>query len=114
MKIINRKTFLTMPAGTIYAKFEPCIFGDICIKERSSTITDDWIYQDIIAAIDVHDSNEFGEVLCRAEKTGESIPMDFYCTSRDDCFDAEQLFAVWERQDVESLIERLVKTLHNK
>ena len=110
MKIINRKEFLEMPKGTVYSKFEPCIFGDICIKEES--LENDWFYQDIVDAIDVNDSGEFGEVLCRAEKTRESIPMDFYCISRDGLFDNDQLFSVWEKKDVVALIERLRHTIY--
>ena len=105
MKIVNRNTFLAMPPGTIYSKFEPCIFGDLCIKEES--LSNDWFYQDIVDAIDVNDSGEFGEILCRANDTGESIPMDFHCLSRDGLFDDNQLFAVFERDDVVALIKRL-------
>jgi len=109
MKIVNLKTFLAMPAGTVYSKFEPCIFGELCIKEES--LSNDWFYQDIADAIDVNDSGEFGEILCRASGTGESIPMNFECLGRDGCFEDGQMFAVFERDDVVALIKRLDETI---
>lgn len=109
MKIVNRKTFLEMPPGTVYAKFEPCIFGNLCIKDDS--LSNDWFYQNIVDAIDVNDSGEFGDVLFRANDTGESIPMDFHCLGRDGFFDNDQLFAVFERKDIEALIERLKEAI---
>jgi hypothetical protein len=38
--------------------------------------------------------------------------MDFACEGRDGCFESDdQMFAVWERADVEALIARLSATL---
>lgn len=32
MKIINLTEFLTMPAGTVFAKYQPCVLEPFCIK----------------------------------------------------------------------------------
>lgn len=32
MRIVDRKTFLAMPIGTVFSKYEPCVFGNLCIK----------------------------------------------------------------------------------
>jgi hypothetical protein len=40
--------------------------------------------------------------------------MDFDCQGRDGLFDAAQLFAVWEPQDVAVLIARLTLTVAPK
>ena len=32
MKIVDYKTFVRMPAGTIFASYKPCAFGDFEIK----------------------------------------------------------------------------------
>lgn len=104
MKIINRKQFLRLPEGILYAKFRPCLFGDLAIKEES--ISNDWRYQDLLE-LDVKDSQEWQDVLFEGMEKGTSIPMDFNCVSRDGLFDETQLFAVLEKEDVISLIERL-------
>jgi len=109
MKIVNRQIFLAMPAGTIYSKYVPCMFGDLYIKGDS--LTSDWYEQAIVDAIAHDDSTEFHDKLIHAEKYGDSLVMDFDCEQRHGLFDADQLFAVWERDDVEQLITRLQKTL---
>jgi hypothetical protein len=38
---------------------------------------------------------------------GASFPVDMQQGCRDGCFDADQLFAVWERADAEALLKRL-------
>ena len=105
MKIINREKFLKMPYGTVYAKYKPFVFEELCIKEES--LEDDWFYSDIVDAIDLYQEEGFEEILLRAEKTGNTIHMDFHTLCRDGCFDPDQLFAVFEIQDVKALIYKL-------
>lgn len=105
MKIVDRKTFLAMPAGTVFAKYQPCYFEGLEIKGDS--LSNDYCFQQIVDALEVHDSGEFGDKLFESQEKGTSVPMDFYCQGRDGGFDDMQLFAVFEKQDVEALIERL-------
>ena len=110
MKIINRKTFLALPAGTVFSKYETGAFGPLTIK-CSSDYGNDFLVQYIADAIKCTGSEDFVGRLDASEATGESMPMDFDCIGRDGCFEDWQLFAVWERADVEALIARLTKTL---
>lgn len=112
MKIVDRKTFLALPAETLFSKYAPCYMEAVEIKGES--LGNDYCYQQIADAIDCKDSGEFADKLFAAQELGESIPMDFHCQSRDGCFDAEQLFAVWEPADVEALIARLQQCLNAK
>lgn len=111
MRIIKADEFMRMPVGTVYSKYEPCIIGQFFIKD--TTIQDgkgeniDFFYQDISDAIDCNGSDEFFEKLDESEKTGCDIAMDFDCLSRDGCFEPEQLYAVWSKEDVSKLIARL-------
>lgn len=109
MRIVDRKTFLAMPAGTVFAKYEPCVFGEMLIKGES--LPDDFCYQSIVDAIECTSDRDAMEALFQAEHTGMSIPMDFDCQGRDGCFDQDQLFAVFESADVVKLIERLRQAL---
>lgn len=110
MKIVNREKFLTLPAETLYSKYEPCVFEDFCIKGDTLS-SNDFCYQSITDAVACDSSEEFTDVLSRIEITGESTSMDFECQGRDGCFDSEQLFAVWEKTDVEALICRLQRII---
>ena len=35
MKIVDLPTFLALPPGAIYAKYKPCVFGELAIKDDS-------------------------------------------------------------------------------
>lgn len=100
-----------MPAGTLYAKCAPWVFESVCIKGDtlySEGKPIDWFYQQIGAdAIKAHDSGEWGNKLDDALANGTSVSMDFYCEGRDGCFEDDQIFAVFEPQDVKDLISRL-------
>ena len=55
MRIVDRETFLALPAGTVFCKFEPDIFGNLEIKGDSTTnaqgaLADFWA-QDLAGAI---------------------------------------------------------------
>jgi hypothetical protein len=43
MRIVNRKTFLEYAPGTLYSKYQPCVFEDLQIKHESCN-GNDWFY----------------------------------------------------------------------
>ena len=104
MKIVDRKNFLKLPRGTLFQKYQPHIFENIQIKKSSTNI--DYIFQDL-PEIYLKSSEEMFAILENAIKTGCSFQLDFACSTRDGMFEEEQLFAVWEKKDVEALISRL-------
>jgi hypothetical protein len=110
MKIVDRKTFLFLPSGVVFAKFNPHIFGELLIK--GDTIGDnDFSFQSIVDAVDAKDSGEYGDILWSAVQNGDDVNFDFDCMGRDGQFDEDQLFSVWSKSDVEKLISRLQDTL---
>lgn len=112
MKIVNLETFRKMPPNTLFAKYQPCVFEELEIK--GETWEHDFLVSaNLSSAIKCSGSAEFGELLDRAERTGESLVMDFESEGRDGCFEKDQLFAVWEEADVRALIERLKRCLPN-
>jgi hypothetical protein len=111
MKIVDRKTFLALPEDTLFAKYAPCYVEELTIKGETLTGSDDFYYQAIALAVDANDSEEMFHRLHESQETGCSVPMNFDVQGRDGCFDEGQLFAVYERQDVEALIERLKRCL---
>jgi len=105
MRIVNRKQFLEMPAGTLYSKYQPCIFHELMIKEDS--LENDFIHQQIATALENTGSNDLMNKAAMLEAIDIDLPMDFDCCGRDGCFDEDQLFAVWSDDDRIALIERL-------
>jgi hypothetical protein len=110
MLIVDRETFLAMPAGTVFAKYKPCVFDELSIKE--DTCGTDFAVQDIIPQfVTNNDSGDYFDTLDAAER-GEPTPrLDYDICGRDGMFDKDQLFAVFERHDVKDLIARLTKAL---
>lgn len=106
MVIVDRKTFLKYPPGTVFAKYEPCAFEGLQIKGETSYPNDFFCYE-LVDAIECEGSEDSFHKLTLAQETGCSLPMDFYRLSRDGSFNDTQMFAVFERTDVEALIARL-------
>lgn len=109
MKIVDLTTFCALPSGTLYSKYVPCYFDSLTIK--GETRGRDFLTQQIADAIESKGSDDFSDQLFEAQHSGVSLTMDFDCMGRDGCFNDNQLFAVWERADVEALILRLQETL---
>jgi len=109
MRIVSLGVFLSLPAGTVFAKYHDVGFDDLLIK-GDSLETDFWA-QDITSAIDAPGTDAMVRHLLASKGDGSSVSMDFHCESRDGCFEPAQLFAVFERDDLEKLISRLQEAL---
>jgi hypothetical protein len=107
MQIVDRKTFLEMPANTIFSKYSPCSFGDLQIMGGAYG-ENDFLCASFADAIKVDDSNRFLSVLLRAQESGEEVRMEFENYGRDGLYDNDQLFAVWDQIDVIGMIRVLL------
>lgn len=100
MKIINREEFLKLKGEVLYSRFEPDIFNGLEIKIGGGE--NDWNYQDLVGNIECDDSYDF------ASKCDEKeFCLDFECGQRDGSFENEQLFAIYSKEEVKMLINRL-------
>ncbi|WP_298687893.1 hypothetical protein [uncultured Sphingomonas sp.] len=110
MRIVDRATFLAMPAGTVFAKYEPHFFAPLSIK--AATEGPDFYVQDLIPEFVGNESEaDWTETLDAIEDGEVAPPLDYEVIALDDLRDAEQLFAVFEPRDVEGLIGRLQQAL---
>lgn len=111
MKIITRAEMLKMPKGTVYSYYEPCCFRELEIKaDEPGNYENDWLFDSLIGAVKNDSSGDYSEK-CTLMEAGDSQEVDFEYTGRDGLFEDEQLYAVYEKEDVEALIKRLQKTL---
>jgi len=110
MKLLNRKDFLALDGEWLFSKYEPFVFGDLTIKIENFG-DNDFITQQIVDAVACTGTEDFIDKLNNAETN--DINMDFYNEGRDGCLDKDQLFAVWSKDDVKALIDRLQKVLDN-
>lgn len=102
MRIVDRKTFLSLPPGTIFAKYTPCIFEEWRVKDETSG--NDFYCRELVSTgtAAATDSALYFDELKRAESE-EVGPLDFETICRDGCFDDDQLFAVLSPEDVKAL-----------
>ena len=107
MKIINLTEFLKMPIGTIYSKYEPCYFSGLMVKDKNSGEID-FYYNDLIGNVDNENTGDFFDKCTEAEKSGKSLKLDFDIIGRDASYNKNQLFAVYEKEDIEGLVKTLI------
>jgi hypothetical protein len=108
MRIVNLKTFLSLPSGVLFSKYSDNLFGHILIKDESiATQTGDFFYYDLENLVACEHSGEIDGILEKAEVSGESFKLDINVLSRDGLFEADQLFAVWEKSELDDLRELL-------
>lgn len=112
MKIVNLQQFLSLPENVLYAKFDGETFSFREISIKGKTLTSDWWYQDLLE-VSGNSSDEIDNTLSDAVEKGTSFSLDLDCVSRDGLYEDKQLFAVFEKEDVVSLITRFEKTITN-
>jgi hypothetical protein len=96
MRVVNRKNFLKLPAGTIYCKGVQWAFDSISIKGES--LENDWYYLDPAWA-SAEDSIEAIRILEWSLETGAPFVCES-AESRDGCFDDEAVFLIFEELDL--------------
>lgn len=110
MRIVNKKEFLALPAGTLYSEYDPQVIDGLFIKGETifhGGIPRDYVYESLIGNVDANDSNEEFEILIDAEENGTSFKLDFDCRMRDGLFDDSKLYAIYEPEDIIGLINKL-------
>ena len=104
MKIVDYRTFVRMPAGTIFASYEPCVFGDFQIKTDTGHFKtrDEWGFLGImpLAPYFIDDDHlAFGPGKFEIEQAIYDIG--------DADYDEYGLFAILELHEVKQLINTL-------
>lgn len=106
MKIYRRDEFMKLPAGTIFCKCSrPWAFEDLCVKgdtwQNTAGENYEWIFTSI-RDIDARDSGDACDRFDEMLEKGVSYPMhDTY--GRDGCFDPNDVFLVYEVEDLKRL-----------
>jgi len=104
MRCVNHQTFMTLPAGTLYAQGVQWAFDDIQVKHENVGEFD-WYYQ-MLNWVDAHDSGEAIDRLDGMLERGESYPMEMAVTRAGEYkFDETYVFLIYERDDLRALRE---------
>jgi len=107
MRIVGLDDFLLLPAGTVFAKYRPQIFGELCVKGDSISESSDFFYRPIWEPY-AYSSGELHDVLVAAEGRKAEVQIDTDCWQRDGLYEYDQLFAVFSGDEVAKIAESLV------
>jgi hypothetical protein len=101
MRIVNLDTFLTLPAGTMFYKYKPCVVtSGLTIKGETLPDIRDFLISEISFFVEPAVMTDDA-----IEKEGQSFPAwfdDGY--QRDACFKEDQLFMIFEEADLHALL----------
>jgi len=104
MKIVSRTELLKLPIGIVYSYYRYHGFEGLYEKGRS--LSNDWIYADMLD--NVGGSDERSDIIFAAEE-GAEFHMDLECGSRDGAFNDGDMFAIYDKRDIDSLVRHLEK-----
>ncbi|WP_276122676.1 hypothetical protein [Pararhizobium qamdonense] len=113
MKIVDRKTFLTLPAGAVYCQAsQPYGWDDIRIKSDTAFTegTGDW-YETSLTNIEASGSDELFDRWDDMKNNGVSYPLDIETVGRDGLFQSQAIFLVYEKEDLAKLRDFFVKAV---
>jgi hypothetical protein len=102
MRFVTKQEFLTLPEGTIFSRFKPNVITDLAIKAET-VMQNDFCYIDLVGNVDAYDSGEYLDTLDGRKR----FKADYECSSRDGMFDPKQEFVIYEKSDVQDLINVL-------
>lgn len=111
MKIVNRATFLTYPAGTVFCKYRPCVFGELQVKVcNPGTWEPDFCSVQLSGDVwfqGCSGSDEYFDKIDACERGETELRPDYESSSRDGLYEEDQFFAIYDKQDIQALIEKL-------
>lgn len=105
MKIYNKKEFLKLPPGTFFAKGVRYSMDGFCVK--GETWENDFLYIDLVS-IDSYGSDNLLDRFEEMIEKSISYPIN-ETYSRDGMFDEEDIFLVFEKEDL-----KIIRNLINK
>lgn len=99
MRLVNLTDFRALPENTLFCKYSPDIFEEIQTKGET------WECDFLSASLIDYDLKR----RCNGDdlKIGESIQIEINSYGRDGLFKENQLFAIFEKKDLEVLINHL-------
>lgn len=103
MKLVTRKQFMQMPAGTVFSYYNPWSFSGLNIKACNPNPE----YPDFMFSNLVGGSMDADESKCEALEKGESVPANFEDLECEGRFDDDQVYAIYDKEDVANLVKRL-------
>jgi hypothetical protein len=110
MRIVANPEFLTLPEGTLFCRFDGFNLDAIEIKGQTSDMMNDFLFQGLLETALVGDA--WMDFVHKGENVGKKF--DLYegdCWGRDAEYDEEAMYAVFDREDVMKIIDKLTRSV---
>jgi hypothetical protein len=111
MKMMKLDDFLKMPNGTVFQKYESHQFGQIQILGERVGTRDFLSNESLEMPIGGEGLDEELGAIETMIATGSSHPVQFDDYARDGYLKEDQIYAVWEKDDLTGLIAMLRQSL---
>ncbi len=121
MRLYKRADFIKLPANTIYSKLNgehsdsDLIEGLYCKTTDKNDYVNDWVEQDLIGEAgfpnDITNGADAIDYQINLRDTFQDFRTDLECGGRDGMFDDEDVFVVWDKEDITKLRDFLNKCL---
>ena len=108
MKIVDKKTFLTLPEGTFFCKGYRWVFYDICIK--GETLSEIDFYYKSLCTMQSNNSEDYVDHLENSLSEGISYSIN-HSEMRDGTYDLNDLFLIFEKNDLVCIRDDINKYL---
>jgi hypothetical protein len=110
MKIVNREEFLKME-NVVFSKYELAVVSEPEIMHGSNQ-SNDYVRSTLFGDFDWNDGGERIDTLVEMESNHKvSVKMSIEETSRDGFFDDDQLFLIYEKEDLKLVADYLNKII---
>jgi hypothetical protein len=114
MRIVNREEFFSLGDNIVFCYVdEHQNLSGPCIKD-SNCGDIDFFVSDLNEVTAYTSNDQFDKIEEMQKDSSISVPMDFESSGRDGMFVDDQMFAVYEAEDVLKLITRLINCLPEK
>lgn len=123
MKLYTRKDFMGLPKGTIYSRVDKSRDDQLChglyckVSNKEQMGNGDFVEQDLISEAgnplmpDVDNGEDNVNYQMHLRDSFKTFRTDLNCAGRDGMFDEEDLFVVWDAQDIKKLAEYLLSRI---
>lgn len=113
MRLYRRIDFVKLPEKTIYSRVNGCnLFDGLFCKITGIDYGNDWVEQNLISETGfpegIKDGFESVQYFENLRDTFKEFKTDLNCAGRDGCFDDEDVFVVWDNDDVKKLADYLL------
>ena len=110
MKIISYDEFIKIDTPTLYCETKPCWFGDLNIKFDSLNNFKDYY----VTPLNPQFEGDFDFIEAYGKlSNGKSLKIDLESIERDGNYDYSRKYLIFEKEDIEVLIDKLKEIIKN-